>query len=87
MSRSSGVITGLWVNVVVALGACMVIMIICRFTNLDFLEFQEVSAVSCTGFLAMFFGFGDIQTFSWSQEFTEALPFGHGYSGLEAGAV
>ena len=33
----------------------VVIRIILRFTNLDFLEFQEISTISCKCFLAIFF--------------------------------
>jgi len=47
----------------------------CRFTNLDFLEFQEISAISCTGFLAIFFGFEDIQTMASTGKFEETFPF------------
>ena len=57
------------------------------FEDIDFLEFQEISTLSCTGFQAIFFGFEDIQSMASTQKFEETLPFGHSYNSLEAGAV
>ena len=57
------------------------------FTNLDFLEFQEISTISCTRFLAILFWFEDIQTLPSTRKFEETLPCWHRYNSLGARAL
>ena len=59
----------------------------CSFNNSDFLELQEISTLSCTRFLAIFFWFEGIQTWSMAQESMQSFPFGPRYNTLGAGSI